>query len=310
MCISFICVQLHTIGYPMPNDTPVDTLIATAEASLEAASNALLHGDTDAAADHLEAAVSNLLRAGSSLLTTIHTADIAALESSIARILRALAERFGILPEDYRPVLAFLPESVDILDSPTKTAAETHLPVSGVCDVVRSVYESEDPKTPELSEEETDAYVAAGRLFIDLLFGQRTLTDAVFAQNGAYDTFSEVIAPYLISGAAYVGSAESYEEKIPELLAGPVRRLVELLAALLTSAFMSGLILLIIRRVLAVRRVRPGMVDNVIFVGSVASLTAANLPMFVDGAWQVAAELRNLQEIIKRTDDGVEIPIT
>lgn len=93
------------------------------------------------------------------------------------------------------------------------------------------------------------------------------------------------------------------------MLAGPVRRLVELLAALLTSAFMSGLILLIIRRVLAVRRVRPGMVDNIIFAGSMVSLVAANLPMFVDGARQVAAELRSLQEIIERTDGGVEIPI-
>lgn len=122
----------------MPNDTPVDTLIATAEVSLDAASNALLHGDADAAADYLEAAVSGLLRAGSSLLASVHTADIAALESSIARILRALAERFGILlPEDHQPVLALLPESVNVLATSTKTAAETHLPVSGVCDVVR-----------------------------------------------------------------------------------------------------------------------------------------------------------------------------
>ncbi|HJJ96552.1 MAG TPA: hypothetical protein O0X38_02765 [Methanocorpusculum sp.] len=266
----------------MPNDTPVDTLIATAEASLDAASNALLHGDADAAADYLEAAVSGLLRAGSSLLASVHTADIAALESSIARILRALAERFGILPEDHQPVLALLPESVNVLDTSTKTAAET------------------------------DACISAGRLLLDLLSGQRTLTDAVFARDGAYDAFSDIAAPYLISGAVFLGggeSTESCEEKIPEMLAGPVRRLVELLAALLTSAFMSGLILLIIRRVLAVRRVRPGMVDNIIFAGSMVSLVAANLPMFVDGARQVAAELRSLQEIIERTDSGVEIPI-
>ncbi len=296
----------------MPNDTPVDTLIATAEASLDAASNALLHGDADAAADYLEAAVSGLLRAGSSLLASVHTADIAALESSIARILRALAERFGILPEDHQPVLALLPESVNVLDTSTKTAAETHLPVSGVCDVVRSVYEFEETATPELSEEETDACISAGRLLLDLLSGQRTLTDAVFARDGAYDAFSDIAAPYLISGAVFLGgeeSTESCEEKIPEMLAGPVRRLVELLAALLTSAFMSGLILLIIRRVLAVRRVRPGMVDNIIFAGSMVSLATANLPMFVDGARQVAAELRSLQEIIERTDGGVEIPI-
>lgn len=296
----------------MPNGTPVDTLIATAEASLDAASNALLHGDADAAADYLEAAVSGLLRAGSSLLASVHTADIAALESSIARILRALAERFGILPEDHQPVLALLPESVNVLDTSTKTAAETHLPVSGVCDVVRSVYESEETATPELSEEETDACISAGRLLLDLLSGQRTLTDAVFARDCAYDAFSDIAAPYLISGAVFLGggeSTESCEEKIPEMLARPARRLVELLAALLTSAFMSGLILLIIRRVLAVRRVRPGMVDNIIFAGSMVSLVAANLPMFVDGARQVAAELRSLQEIIERTDGCVEIPI-
>ncbi|MDR0980841.1 MAG: hypothetical protein LBL85_03550, partial [Methanocalculaceae archaeon] len=279
------CVRLHTIGYPMPNDTPVDTLIAAAETSLDA---------------------------GSSLFTAVDTADIAALESSIARILRALAERFGLLPEDHQPILALLPESVDILGTSTKTAAKTHLPVSGVCDLVRSVYESEEPQTPEISEEETDACISAGRLLIDLLSGQRTLTDAVFAKDGAYDTFCGIAAPYLISGVVFAEGGEStepYEEKIPDLLAGPIRRLVELLAALLTSAFMSGLILLLIRRVLAVRKIRPGTVDNIIFAGSVASLIAANLPMFVDGAKQVAAELRNLQEIIERTDDGVEIPV-
>ena len=295
----------------MPDDTSVETLIATAEASLSAASQSLLNGDSDAAADHLESAVSDLLRAGSCLLTVVHTADIAALESTIARILRALAERFGILPEDHLPVLSLLPESVDVLDDATKTAAATHLPVSGVCDMVRSVYDSRDDAHPELSEENADQYISAGQLLIDLLSGQRTLTDAVFAENGAYDAFSDVAAPYLIQGAAFVGgsdTADSCGEKIPELLAGPVKRLIELLVALMTSAFMSGLLLLIIRRLLAVRRIRPGIVDNVIFAGSVASLVAANLPMLIDGARLVAAELRSLREIIQR-NDGTEIPV-
>ena len=140
----------------------------------------------------------------------------------------------------------------------------------------------------------------------------KILADTVFAENGAYDAFSDVASPYLISGAAFVGgseNSETYEEMIPQILAGPVKRLVELLAALLTSAFMSGLILLIIRRVLAVRKVRPGMVDNIIFAGSVAALVAANIPALVDGVKQVAAELRSLQQIIEKTDGGIEIPI-
>lgn len=296
----------------MPHDTPAESLIAAAEASLAAASSALLQNDLNSAADHLETAVTSLLDAGSVLLTSVQQADIAVLEGSLARILRALAERFGLLPEDHQPILFLLPESVNVLDVSTQTAAKTHLPISEVCATVRSVYESKDTDGLELSEEELNTHISAVRLLIDLLLSQRTLADTVFAENGAYDAFSDVASPYLISGAAFVGgreNSETYEEKIPQILAGPVKRLVELLAALLTSAFMSGLILLIIRRVLAVRKVRPGMVDNIIFAGSVAALVAANIPALVDGVKQVAAELRNLQQIIEKTDGGIEIPI-
>ena len=296
----------------MPHDTPAESLIATAEASLAAASSTLLQNDLNSAADHLETAVTSLLDAGSVLLTSVQQADIAVLESGLARILRALAERFGLLPEDHQLILLLLPESVDVLDASTQTAAKTYLPISEVCATVRSVYESRETDVLELSEEDMNSHISAVRLLIDLLLGQRTLSDAVFSENGAYDAFSDVASPYLISGAVFVGGSEnsaSYEEQIPQILAGPIKRLVELLAALLTSAFMSGLILLIIRRILAVRKIRPGMVDNLIFAGSVASLVATNLQLFVGGVKQVTTELRNLQQIIEKTDDGIEIPI-
>ena len=89
----------------MPHDTPAESLIATAEASLAAASSALLQNDLNSAAGHLETAVTSLLDAGSVLLTSVQQADIAVLESGLARILRALAERFGLLPEDHQPIL-------------------------------------------------------------------------------------------------------------------------------------------------------------------------------------------------------------
>ncbi len=297
----------------MPDDTPADILISSAESALSAASDHVSSGNPEKAAELLEKAVADLLTAGSCIVSGISSADIAALQGSLARVLRALAERFGILPEDHQSVFALLPEAVGVLDEETVRAAQTHQQVSGVCEVVAAVYASGDPCI-ELSDEETSSYISIGRTLIDLLEGQRTLKDAVFAEDGAYDTFSGVAAPYLIAGAAYLGKKDqsgSYEEKIPEMLDGPVRRLFRLLMSLLTSAFMSGILLLVLRRLLAARKIRPGMVDNVIFAGSVASLVLTNLPILIDGASQAAAELRELHHIIiiRSGSSAADIPV-
>ncbi|MDV0442415.1 hypothetical protein [Methanorbis furvi] len=294
----------------MPDDTSVDILISSAESALNDAADHISE-DPERAAELLEKAVADLITAGSCMVSGISSADIAALESSLSRILRALAERFGILPEDHQPVFALLPDAETVLDEEIILAAQTHQPVSGVRDVVLAVYESGDGDAIR-SDEEADRYLSIGQMLLELLEGQRTLQDTVFAEDGAYDAFSGVAAPYLIAGAAYLGgedASETYDEKIPKMLDGPVKRLLRLLVSLLTSAFMSGLLLLVIRRLLAARKIRPGIMDNVIFAGSVASLVAANLPMLIDGALQAAAELRELHHIIIGSGDGFDIPV-
>ncbi len=294
------------------SDDPVDSLIRSAECHLAEAETLACAGDHAAAAAAVEDAVNELLRAGSRLTAAIHPEDMAELEGTAARVLRALAERFGILPENYLPVFSVAPEAEKILNPATAAEAQEHQSVAGVARVVSQVYDTGASPDTELSEEEGAGYVSVLGVLIELLQGQRTLTDAVFADGGAYDAFAGVAAPYLITGAAYAaGDADTgtYEEKISEMLAGPVKRLIRLLAALLTSAFMSGLILLLIRRILAVRHLRPGIIENAMFAGSVLSLIAANIPMFIDGSRAVIRELRELQNIIDRDAAAADIPV-
>ena len=285
------------------SDDSIDSLIRSAEHSLTEAEARVCAGDHEAAAAAMEQAVDELLRAGSCLTAAIHPDDMAELEGTVTRVLRALAERFGILPEDYLPVFSVAPAAERVLDPAVMAEAREHQPVAGIARVIGMVYDTDISPDAEVSEEERAECVSALGVLIELLQGQRTLTDAVFADGGAYDAFTRVAAPYLIIGAAYAaGDADpgTYEEKVSAMLAGPVKRLIRLLAALLTSAFMSGLILLLIRRILAVRHLRPGIIDNALFAGSVLSLTAANIPMFLDGSRAVIRELRELQNIIDR----------
>ncbi len=82
------------------------------------------------------------------------------------------------------------------------------------------------------------------------------------------------------------------------MLEGPVKRPVRLLFSLLTSAFISGLLLLLVRRILAARRMRPGFVENVVFAASILSLTAANIPMILEGLRAAVHELEELRSLI------------
>lgn len=293
------------------SDEPVDSLIHSAECHLAEAETQARAGDPEAAATAVENAVNELLRAGSRLTAAIRSEDMAELEGTMARVLRALAERFGILPENYLPVFSVVPEAEKILNPATAAEAQEHQPVSGVARVVGQVYDTEASPDAEFSEEEGAGYVSALGVLLELLQGQRTLTDAVFSDGGAYDAFAGVAAPYLITGAAFAaGDAETgaWDEKISGMLAGPVKRLIRLLAALLTSAFMAGLVLLLIRRILAVRHLRPGILENAMFAGSVLSLITANLPMFIDGSRAVIRELRELQDILARDTAAADIP--
>ena len=111
--------------------------------------------------------------------------------------------------------------------------------------------------------------------------------------------FAMTATPYLITGAAYIHGDEGKSgEKIQEMLEGPAKRLVRLLFSLMTSAFISGLLLLIFRRILATRSLRPGIVKNVGFAASVLFLTAVNIPMMLDGLRAAAHELEELRCLI------------
>lgn len=288
----------------MPDEVPVDVLISSAESALDDAARLLFAGDANVAAEHLDHAVTDLLIAGSRILGDVFATDGAGVTTGAARTLRALAEQLGILPEDHQPILTLVPKASALIAPKIQAAAETHLPIVELPKLLKEVYRGETP-VGELSDEEAHGYVSAGNILIDLLQGQRTFTDAVFSDFGPYDTFASVAAPYLITGAAYLGGEDdtsSCEETIPRLLSGPVKRLLRLFIALMTSAFMAGLLLLLIRRLLAVRNIRPGSVDNVIFAGSVAALVLANLPMFITGLRAVVGELRELQAIISASD--------
>ena len=87
-------------------------------------------------------------------------------------------------------------------------------------------------------------------------------------------------------------------KKIPEMLDGPVKRLFRLLFSLLTSAFMSALLLFLVRRILAARNMRPGIVENAAFATSLVSLTAANLPLLLEGLRAAVHELQDLRVLI------------
>ncbi len=273
-------------------DTSQD-YFSSINALLDAAEGYLHEGNIDASLSSIELAVSQLGNVGSATLSSIPEADIAALDGRLAAILRRFAESFGILPENFDQILSItgVPESlrgVFAERSPDSLSAEE------IVEILQIIYTAPD----EVCEDPGNDMSVLTTL-TDILIGQKTVSDVIFSENGAYDMFAVTAAPYLITGAVYVyGDEGQAEEKIPDMLEGPVKRLVRLLFSLLTSAFISGLLLLIVRRVLAARRMRPGVVENAAFAASVLSLTAANLPMLLEGLRAAVHELNELRSLI------------
>lgn len=273
-------------------DTSQD-YFSSINALLDAAEGYLHEGNIDASLSSIEQAVSQLGNVGSGTLSAIPEADIAALDGRLAAILRRFAESFGVLPENFDQILSItgVPESlrgVFAERSPDSLSAEE------IVEILQIIYTAPD----EVSEDPGNDMSVLTTL-TDILIGQKKVSDVIFSENGAYDTFVVTAAPYLITGAVYVyGDEGQAEEKIPDMLEGPVKRLVRLLFSLLTSAFISGLLLLIVRRVLAARRMRPGVVENAAFAASVLSLTAANLPIILEGLRAAVHELNELRSLI------------
>ena len=264
----------------------INNLLDTAERYLHA-------GNIDAALSSIEVAVSQMFGVGSDILSNIPEADIASLDNRLALILRRFAENFGILPENFDPILSIagVPASLSCV-----FAEHSEAPFSAE-EIVKTLQVLYTPQEEISKDPEKDLSVL--KTLTDILNGQKKVSDMIFSDDGAYDMFAMTAAPYLITGAAYIHGDEGQSgEKIQEMLEGPAKRLVRLLFSLMTSAFISGLLLLIFRRVLATRSLRPGIVKNVGFAASVLFLTAVNIPMMLDGLRAAAHELEELRCLI------------
>ena len=266
---------------------------ASANVLLDAAEIYLAEGNNDLAISSVEEAVNLLTSSGVSILLDIPESDIAELDGRLASVLRRFGEEAGILPENFATVLSLSGISLS-LDGEFAEKMSSTLSASEIVEVLEILYTSSDEISPDPEKDLSVLNILAG-----LLTGQKTVSEMVFAENGAYDMLSLEAAPYLITGAAYVyGDEEEYEKKIPEMLDGPVKRLVCLMFSLMTSTFMSGLLLLLIRRILTTRKTNPGIVDNTVFAASVLSLIVANIPIFIEGLREVSHELDELRNMI------------
>lgn len=301
---------MYSLSIVSMSDTDISRMLAVAESYLDSADESFSEGDEEGALRFLEKAIDDLFFTGSKILSHISDEDITHLDGSFSRILRGLAEKFGLLPEDYTQVFAVAPEALDVLDDEALRVAKEHATVKEMSEILKNLYGSDTSPLLVDTEEKERAYTSSVGTLIELIRGQRTVSDAVFSVGGPYDSLSDAAAPYLITGSAFISGdedTEGFEKRVPKILNGPVKRLFMLLTALLTSAFMSGILLLLIKRLLATRSGRPGVMDDVVFAGSVARLTMSNVPMFIAGARAVASEFQSFWEIVSAEKDEVDI---
>ena len=266
---------------------------ASINALLDEAERYCDEGNTSAALSSLETAVSKLCSEGSGILSDMPETDVAALDGQLATALRRLAESADILPENFSSILLITGVPASLGDGFAEKSADS-LSAEGIVEALKLIYTAPDEMSADPEHD-----ISLLKTLIDLLNGQKTVSELMFSDNGAYDMLADAASPYLITGAVYLSGDEGEAEgKIQKMLEGPVKRLVRLLFSLLTSAFISGLLLLIVRRILAVRKMRPGFVENAAFAASVFSLTAANIPVLIDGLRSAAHELKELSALI------------
>jgi hypothetical protein len=266
---------------------------ASIESLLDEAERYCDQGNTPAALSSLETAVSKLCSTGSGILSDIPETDVAALDGHLATVLRRLAERADLLPENFATILSITGIPASLGDEFADKSADP-LSAEEIVEALKLIHTAPDemPKDPEND-------ISLLKTLIDLLNGQKTVSEVIFSDNGAYDMLADAASPYLVTGAVYLsGDGEDTGEKIQKMMEGPIKRLVRLLFSLLTSAFISGLLLLIVRRILAVRKMRPGFVENAAFAASVFSLTAVNIPVMLEGLRAAAHELKELSALI------------
>ena len=195
------------------------------------------------------------------------------------KVVRKLAAESNLLPNTYASVNAFIPDI-------EASIPEGEVPPAELPAVIRVIYESE-PKG--------EASASTLKLLLEMLLGQRSISEFIFGENGVYSTLADVAAPYLIVGASYLAKDEAkavaYEDSIPEMLNGPVRHLAMLFLSLITSAFFAGVVILLVKRFVSHQK------GNVGFAAGMVSLIAANFPLLVTGLREASVELRNLKNI-------------
>lgn len=276
----------------MSQEDSINALIESANIHL-ARADKISGENPQEALNEIYLAVDDLSRAGSSIISEITKGDVVLLDGTVAKVLRKLAEDSELIPGNFSQTVNALPNADDILGAQALEISTGSLSAEKIVDTVKNVYETPGSK---LTDAEGD--FSALNIIKDLLLGNRKLSETVFSENGVYDIFVSSTTPYLVTAASFISRDEEkfaeFENMIPEALNGPVKHLSKLLLSLLTSAFMSGLLILIVKRIIA----GSGTAKNVMFGASVVSLTISNLPLIVEGVKAVSAELSELKRIV------------
>lgn len=278
----------------MSQEDSINGFIESANIHLSRAEEFQTENNSESALNELAQAVECLSKAGSSIISEIPKEDVIRLDGTVAGVLRRLAEDSELLPGNFERTVSAVPNADEILGEKTSEISKGSLSAEKIVDTVKNVYD-----TPETESKNPDDDLSALKIILDLLLGNRKLSDTVFSENGVYDIFVSSAVPYLVTGAAFISRDEEklakYEQMIPEILNGPIRHLSKLFLSLMTSAFMSGFLLLVIKRIIAGK---SSAVNNVKFGVSVAALTVSNLPMLIDGVKAVSVEIGNLKNIV------------
>ncbi|HJJ27765.1 MAG TPA: hypothetical protein O0X70_00015 [Methanocorpusculum sp.] len=263
----------------MTVDEEIEQHLNYAEELIREAESLYSGGNTENAAEKLHDAADELSRAGINLSSGIPKETLEKCDSMPVKILRRVAEEAELMPDFNAAFAAYAPEME--VSMPDAKISASELPV-----VLHSVYSAEPEK---------EGNVSALKTLIDLVTGQRRITDFIFGDNGIYSSLADTVSPYLIAGASYVTrdpqKAMEYEDSIPAVINGPVKHLAQLMLALVTSAFFAGLLVLLVKRFVTHKKGNAG------FAAGMISLIATNFPLLVSGLREASTELRNIKNI-------------
>ncbi len=248
----------------MSVDTPVETHLANADFYCT-------KNEAAAALGEIGDAVSVLTEEGSVIFNKISADEF---ETPLFQFVRRITTVF--IP-DVGEISAFVSDKLPHITSAPKDIVE----------FTRNLFTTDEP----YEEEPTISKI---EYLVSLLTGQQSMRDAIFSDDGLYHSAAGTFSPYLIGFFSITGDDfSSAEEKADSLMYGPAKRLAELFYSLLTSSLTAGLLLLFIRRLIPV--FRPSKTATAV---DAALLTAANLPLIIQGLRAVAKELAELRRII------------